>query len=127
MAILTVADRISHARRVHQDSIRFASEFWDYSDLLTCLNIFTEQIFLTETGAGGPGLEIALSLRRLVTEKCLARWGRKDEENFRKLNDALHHLHKTLHDERGAVTREVRAAALLLEQEIEALILRNST
>jgi len=64
-------------------------------------------------------LEIGISLRRIVAEKCIARWGAKEEERFRELNQALHHLHVTLHAATGIVTWEVRAAGLLVRQEIE--------
>ena len=126
MAALTVADRICQARRAHQDSIQFASEFWDATDLLMCLSQFAEKISFTEIGTGGPSLEIAISLRRLVTENCLARWGPNEEKRFRELNEALYHLHETLHTALGTVTWSVHAAALRLQQEIGVVRLSNS-
>lgn len=120
MAITTIADRICRARQMHQESIRFASDFWDPSDLLSCLTQLVERIYSNEVGTGGPDLEIAISLRRLVTEKCLARWGVEEEEIFRELSESLYYLHSELHAVLGTVTWDVRAAALLLQQKIEA-------
>ena len=119
MAITSVTARICRARQMHQESIRFASDFWEPSDLLSCLAQLVERILSTESGAGGPGLEIATSLRRLVAEKCLARWGVEEEEIFRELSESLYQLHSELHAAVGMVTWEVRAAARLLRQKIE--------
>jgi hypothetical protein len=119
MTILSAADHLHEARKKHQDAMHFACEFWEPSDLLTCLSAFAEWAAATDVGVESTALEIGISLRRLVTEKCIARWGAKEDERFRELNLALHHLHVTLHAAAGVVTREVRAGGLLVKREIE--------
>lgn len=126
MAVLTASDYLREARKKHQEDMRFACEFWEASDLITCLSVFTEQVAAADLGMESTALEIGISLRRLVAEKCLARWGATEEERFQELNNALHHLHITLHAAPGIVTREVRAAGLLVKQEIEAARWRDS-
>jgi hypothetical protein len=118
VTVLTAADHLCEARKKHQDAIRFACEFWEVSDLLTCLSVFAEWVCAADVGTENTALEIGISLRRLVADKCIARWGAKDEERFRDLDYALHHLHLTLHAAPGIVTREVTAAGLRLQQEI---------
>jgi len=119
VTVLTAADYLCEARKKHQDAMSFACEFWEPSDLLTCLSAFAEWACATHVGVESTALEIGISLRRIVAEKCIARWGAKEEERFRELNQALHHLHVTLHAAAGIVTWEVRAAGLLVRQEIE--------
>jgi hypothetical protein len=126
VAVRTAADHLCEVRKKHQDAMHFASEFWEASDLLGCLSVFTEWVCAAELGKDSIALEVGISLRRLVAEKCIARWGTKDEEHFRDLSDALHHLHLTLHAAQGIVTMEVRAAGLLVKQEIEAAHWRDS-
>lgn len=127
MTLLTAADHLYEARRKYQDAMRFACEFWEPSDLLTCLSAFAEWACETDIGVGSTALEIGISLRRLVTEKCIARWDPREEERFHELNHALHRLHVTLHAARGIVTREVRAAGLQVKQEIEVARLLDSS
>ena len=126
MTVPTASDHLREARKKHQDAMRFACEFWEASDLLACLSAFAEQVSAADLGVESTALEIGISLRRLVTEKCIARWGAKGEEHFRDLNHALLHLHVTLHAASGIVTREVRAAGLLVKQEIEVARWRDS-
>ena len=120
MAVLSAADRVSGARALHQDSIRFASEFWAVSDLVRCLTAFIERISVTEIGTGSGGLELGFALRRTVAEKCMVRWGVDNEARFRELSQALHHLHVTLHAH-SVVTSEVRTTATLALRVIEAI------
>lgn len=119
MAVRSAADHLCDIRKKHQNTMRFASEFWEASDLLECLSVFAEWVCTAELGTDSIALEVGISLRRLVAEKCIARWETKDEEHFRDLSDALHHLHLTLHAAQGIVTMQVRAAGLLVKQEIE--------
>lgn len=126
MTVLTAADHLREARKKHQCTMRFACEFWEVSDLLACLSVFAGQVSAADLGVESTALEIGISLRRLVTEKCITRWGAQEEERFRELNHALHHLHVTLHAASGIVTREVRAAGLLVKQEIEVTRWRDS-
>lgn len=95
--------------------------------MLRCLSIFAEQVSATDIGTESSALEVGISLRRLVAEKCMERWGAKEEERFRKLDDALYRMHVTLHAGSGTVTWEVRAAGLLVKQEIEAARWPDST
>ena len=74
MTILSAADHLHEARKKHQDAMHFACEFWEPSDLLTCLSAFAEWAAATDVGVESTALEIGISLRRLVTEKCIARW-----------------------------------------------------
>lgn len=126
MTVLTAADHLREARKKHQEAMRFAGEFWEASDLLACLSAFAEWVSAADIGADSTAMEIGISLRRLVTEKCIARWGTTEGERFRALDDALYHLHVTLHAARGTVTREVWAAGLLVKEEIEVVRRRNS-
>jgi hypothetical protein len=126
MAIITIADRVHAARKLHQDAVRFASEFWEVSDLLSCLAVFVDHVSAAEIGADSTGLEIGVSLRRLLAEKCLARWGTEQTERFSDLSQALYELHTTLHASLGVVTPDVRAAALLVKNEIEFVRPRDS-
>lgn len=127
MAIPTAADYLREARKKHREAMRFACEFWEASDLLRCLSIFAEQVSAADIDTESGALEVGISLRRLVTEKCMARWGAKEEERFCKLDDALYRMHVTLHAGSGAVTWEVRAAGLLVKEEIEAARWPDST
>lgn len=124
MAVLSAADRVFRARILHRDSIRFATEFWDVSDLLSYLKEFIEQIFETGIDAIGSGLEVGLGIRRMVTEKCLVRWGVDELTCFLRLDQAMYRLHATLHASHGVVTPDVRSTAALVLQEIE--IVRDS-
>jgi hypothetical protein len=116
---LTAADYLREARKKHQDAVRFACEFWEPSDLLSCLSAYAEHLCTAIIGAESTALEIGISLRRLVAEKCIARWGTVEGGHFLELGDALHNLHVTLHAASGIVTEEVQAAGLLVKQEIE--------
>lgn len=124
MAVLSAADRVFKARVLHQESIRFASEFWDVSDLLAYLIDFIERISETSIDEIGSGLEVGLGIRRMVTEKCLTRWGVDEQACFLKLDQALYRLHATLHASHGVVTPDVRSTAALVLQGIE--IVRDS-
>ena len=118
MTILSAADHLHEARKKHQDAMHFACEFWEPSDLLTCLSAFAEWAAATDVGVEyGPGDRYLAAAAG--DGKCIARWGAKEDERFRELNHALHHLHVTLHAAAGVVTREVRAGGLLVKREIE--------
>jgi hypothetical protein len=121
MGVLSAADRVYRARMMCQDSIQFASEFWELSDLLSYLAVFIKQISDTEVGVNGSGLELGLAIRRMVAEKCVTRWSMDGEAYFCRLSQTLHLLHTTLHAADGTITSEVRAAAILTLQEIEAV------
>jgi hypothetical protein len=127
LAIPTAADYLLEARKKQREAMRFACEFWEASDLLRCLSLFADQVSATDIGADSGALEIGISLRRLVTEKCMARWGAKEERRFRKLDDALYRMHVTLHAGSGTFTWEVRAVGLLVKEEIEAARWPDST
>src|SRR5260370_37258095 len=118
MAVLSAADRVYRARALHQDSIHFASEFWDVSDLLLYLAAYIRRLRDAEIGTGGGGLELGLAIRRMVAERCMVRWG-AEEARFRELSQNLHSLHRTLHAARGVVAPEVRTLAILNLQVIE--------
>lgn len=126
MTVPTAADRLCEARKSHQDAMRFACEFWETSDLLTCLSTFANRVYAADVGVDSTVLEVGISLRRLVAEKCISRLGVQEEEGFRELDRALYHLHVTLHTAPGIVTWEVRAAALTVMQEIEIVRWRDS-
>jgi hypothetical protein len=126
MTVRSASDHLYEARKKHQDAMRFASEFWEASDLLACLSVFAEWAATADLGGESTALEIGISLRRLVTERCIARWGAKKAEHFRELNNALYHLHVTLHAGPGIVTTEIRAAGLRVKQHIEVARLPDS-
>jgi hypothetical protein len=126
VTVLTVADHLREARRKHQDAMRFACEFWETSDLLNCLSAYAEQLSVVGIGTESTALEIGISLRRLVTEKCIARWGPAEGERFLELSNALHNLHVIMHATPGVVTEEVRAAGFVAKQEIEVARWRDS-
>lgn len=121
MAVVSAADRVSRARTLHQEAIHFASEFWDKSDLLLYLTEFLERLSGADANESGSGLEVGLAIRRMVTEKCLARWSVDEQVCFRRLSQALHRLHVNLHTSCGVVTAEVGAAAALVRQEIRVI------
>jgi hypothetical protein len=124
MAVLSAADRVFRGRMLHQESVRFASEFWDVSDLLSYLTDFIEQISETGIDAISSGLEVGLGIRRMVMEKCLMRWGVDEQACFLRLDQALYRLHVNLHASHGVVTSEVHSTAAVVLQEIE--IVRDS-
>jgi hypothetical protein len=126
LTIPTAADYLREARRKHQDAVHFACDFWEASDLLSCLSAFANWVSRADIGTDGTALEIGISLRRSVTEKCVARWGAGGKEDFRKINDALYDLHVTLHAASGVVTEGVRVAGLLLKHEIQEARWRDS-
>jgi hypothetical protein len=119
VTVLTAADHLCEARRKHRDAMRFACEFWEVSDLLGCLSAFAEWTTATEIGMESTALEIGLSLRRRVTERCIERWGAPGEERFGPLSRALHQLQGALWTAAGVVTAEVLAAGLRVQQEVE--------
>ena len=125
MAVLSAADRVYRARALHQDSLHFASEFWDVSDLLPYLAAYIRRLRDAEIGTRAGGLELGLAIRRMVAERCMVRW-RVEEACFRELSENLHSLHRTLHAARGVVSPEVRSAAILTLQAIEVIRTRDS-
>ncbi len=126
MTISTAADYLREARRKHQDAVHFACDFWEASDLLSCLSAFANWASRADIGTDGTALEIGISLRRSVTEKCVARWGAEKKEGFQGINDALYDLHVTLHAASGVVTEGVRAAGLRVKHEIQETRWRDS-
>ena len=126
MTIPTAADYLREARRKHQETVRFACDFWEASDLLSCLSAFANWVSRAGIGTDGTALEIGISLRRAVAEKCVARWGAEKKEDFQRISDALYDLHVTLHAASGVVTEDVRAAGLLVEHEIQGACWRDS-